>query len=137
MTLIPVTVHGGTYRGYDQQPTSSGVVTFTPLAGWVADATDVLDYVPAPVKQEIADGAIQVTLLAPSVVGDGDITYRVDVHIQPDLKDSYIILMPVNPADGAVLELSSRDPATGLLAAGSGGGGGGGFGGGGHGGFGD
>jgi hypothetical protein len=135
MALVPVTVHGGQYLGYDLQPAANGSVKFTPLAGWIPDAVDVLDYVPATVEQDIAAGQIQVTLVAPGTSSDPEIQYRVDVSTA-GIKDSYVIQMPVAPADDAVLELSSRDPDTGLLSGGTGGGGGG-FGGGGHGGFGD
>lgn len=136
MAFMLATVHGGVYRGYDGQPVTSGKVTFTPESpGWIAAPASATDYVPEPVTASIVDGEITVTLVGPAASDDPTVSYRVQVQIPPGLEDAYTITMPI-VTDGVTLELASRDPDTGVLAAGTGGGGGGGFGGDGHGGFG-
>lgn len=134
MSFVPVGLHGR-FFGYDGQRIPDGKVTFTPLGGWLAEADTLRDFSPRKVVVLLEDGEFVTTLVTPDDDDADPLKYSVEAKFGPDLTNTFVITLPVNPDDGVVLELADRD-ADGVLAADPGtGGGGGGFGGTGHGGF--
>jgi hypothetical protein len=119
VSLVLVTVTG-TWQGYDTEP-AEGTVTFTPY-GWRNVAATDTSLAPRAETSVLISGTVSQPLVAPTTVGEAEVRYLVEVsvlsHGRP-VTDSYDIVMPVVPAEGAYLDLADRLD-TGLMVIGSG-----------------